>query len=257
MDSDIGEPGGEALGLDLQGIAIDRDADVPIGVQLAWALRSRIAEGALKGGQRLPGLRDLAEGLAVNVNTVRAVYQRLEGEGLIDSQQGVGTFVASTPPSRSPVETIAADAAREAEANGVDPRAVAAALYVAPETAPPPSGPEDDAVARRRALRAQIATLERAIAAMEAEHPGVAPAAGDTRVTDGPALLSARDLERVRAQLVHRLATVQSAIDAIGSEPAGPATPGAVRPGPAERAPETAKRPARARATNRPAGAET
>ena len=51
-------------GLDLDGLAIDRDAEVPIGVQLAWALRSRIAEGALKPGQRLPGLRDLAEGPA-------------------------------------------------------------------------------------------------------------------------------------------------------------------------------------------------
>ena len=44
-------------------------------------------------GDRLPGLRDVAEATGVNVNTVRTVYQRLEREGLIDSQQGSGTFV--------------------------------------------------------------------------------------------------------------------------------------------------------------------
>ena len=78
-------------------VEIDRDAEVPIGVQLAWALRSRIDDGRLAPGQRLPGLRDLAEASGVNVNTVRTVYQRLEQEGLIDSQQGSGTFVRATP----------------------------------------------------------------------------------------------------------------------------------------------------------------
>ena len=65
------------------GIAIDRDADVPIGVQLGWVIRARIGDGTLRPGQRLPGLRDLAEAAGVNINTVRAVYQRLEHEGLV------------------------------------------------------------------------------------------------------------------------------------------------------------------------------
>ncbi len=118
MDTEV--KAGAAFELD--NLAIDRDAEVPIGVQLAWALRSRIADGRFKPGQRLPGLRDLAEGIGVNVNTVRAVYQRLEGEGLIDSQQGVGTFVSSGRRTGFAGRGIAADAAREAEANGVDPR---------------------------------------------------------------------------------------------------------------------------------------
>src|ERR1700735_1832624 len=96
------------------GIAIDRRADVPIGVQLAWALRTCIGDGRFTPGQRLPGLREVAEELGVNVNTVRTVYQRLEQEGLIDSQQGSGTFVAPTPRQPSAVGTIAANAAREA-----------------------------------------------------------------------------------------------------------------------------------------------
>src|SRR5271154_6234579 len=102
----------EAIGLDAFDVTIDRDAEVPIGVQLAWALRTRIRDGRFTPSQRLPGLRDLAEAIGVNVNTVRAVYQRLEHEGLIDSQQGSGTFVSPPPHRPSAVGEIAADAAR-------------------------------------------------------------------------------------------------------------------------------------------------
>jgi DNA-binding transcriptional regulator YhcF (GntR family) len=222
--------------------AIDRDADVPIGLQLGWALSARIHDGELRPGQRLPGLRELAQESGLNVNTVRAVYQRLEQRGLLESQQGSGTFVASTFRRPSAVGAIAADAAREAEAIGVDPREVAAALYVAmpredaaaPSSSSSPSPPAtaaatttegestDDpgeeasaagAATRRRALRAQIATLERAIGEIEAEHPGVAPRPSATRRGPGPTLLSAQELEQVRSTLVRRLAQVQSAID--------------------------------------------
>jgi DNA-binding transcriptional regulator YhcF (GntR family) len=196
--------------LDL-GIAIDRRADVPIGVQLAWALRTRIGDGRFAPGQRLPGLREVAEEIGVNVNTVRTVYQRLEQEGLIDSHQGSGTFVGPTPRRPSAVGTIAANAAREAHETGVDPREVAAALYVSPESSPR-SG--DEASERRRLLRTQIAALERALGEIEAEHPGIAPAPVQSRAGIGPALLSAGELERVRTLLVRRLSIVQGAIDA-------------------------------------------
>ena len=202
-------------------LAVDRDAEIPIGVQLAWALRSRIRDGVFEPGQRLPGLREVAEATGVNVNTVRSVYQRLEHEGLIDSQQGSGTFVASTPQRPSTVTSIAAGAAREAHRSGVDPREIAAALYVTTGAPPPP--PADDAAARRRALREQIAVLERTLAEIEAKHPGVAPAGAPTRRGIGPALLDAAELEQVRATLVRRLATVQGAIDGLGGENAAAA----------------------------------
>jgi DNA-binding transcriptional regulator YhcF (GntR family) len=234
----LDKPGSDEHGLEEFAAVIDRDAEVPIGLQLGWALSARIYDGELRPGQRLPGLRELAQESGLNVNTVRAVYQRLEQRGLIESRQGSGTFVASTPRRPSAVGTIVADAAREAEAIGVDPREVAAALYVAmPQDAPstasaPTNGPADaptsspagaeaqsadgdtgGAAARRRALRAQIATLERAIGEMEAEHPGVAPRSTATRRGPGPTLLSAEELEGVRSGLVRRLAQVQRAID--------------------------------------------
>ena len=189
--------------LDLEDLAIDRNGEIPIGVQLAWALRARIGDGRLAPGQRLPGLRELAEMLGINANTARSVYQRLEQEGLIDSRQGTGTFVASVTQEPSAVGQIAADAAHQARRTGVDPREVAAALYV---TAEPPTSTATQGTERRRELRAQIAALEQALSEIQARHPGLIPAPSKPLRHAGPRLLSVEELERVRTGLVRRLA---------------------------------------------------
>ena len=239
-------------------MTIDRDAEVPIGVQLGWALRSRIGDGRFSAGQRLPGLRDMAEAIGVNVNTVRAVYQRLELEGLIASHQGSGTFVTATPQRSSAVGTIAASAAREAIETGVDPREVAAALYVSSE---PQADTGDGAAERRRLLRTQIAALERALGEIEASHPGVAPKPGGIRAGVGPSLLSEGELEEVRTLLVRRLATVQAAIDAHTAGETPVAKPRrTAKPAPAADTSKAATEPKRApkpRSTTRPAPAGT
>jgi DNA-binding transcriptional regulator YhcF (GntR family) len=209
---EIGDPDGFR-------VVIDRDAEVPIGVQIAWALRTQIRDGRFDPSQRLPGLRELAERTGVNINTVRAVYQRLEHEGLIDSRQGSGTFVASSQSAPSTVGTIAGDAARQAHATGVDPREVAAALYISSSESLGRPAPIDEAAARRRQLRDQIANLERTLGELEAGHPGVAPTTSTaTRGGSAPRLLDIGELEQVRTSLVRRLAIVQTAIDALGGE---------------------------------------
>jgi DNA-binding transcriptional regulator YhcF (GntR family) len=200
------------------GLAVDRHADVPIGVQLAWALRTRMGDGDFAPGERLPGMRDLAEAIGVNLNTVRAVYQRLEQEGLIESQQGSGTFVAPGGPQGTAASTIAATAARTARETGVDPREVAAALYVAPETptVDAEQAAEQSGLEQRRRLREQIAAFESALGQIEAANPGVAPSASATGLgAAGPALLGTDELERVRTMLVRRLALVQATIDEL------------------------------------------
>lgn len=215
--------GGAYTQLDLSDLKIDRAGEIPIGVQLAWALRARIGDGRLAPGQRLPGLRELAEMLGINANTARAVYQRLEQEGLIDSRQGTGTFVARIAQEPSAVGQIAADAAQEARRTGVDPREVAAALYV---TAESPS--ENEAASeghadvvtgrrsaeRRKELRAQIAALEQTLSEMQARHPGLIPTPSKPHRHAGPRLLSVDDLEDVRGELVRRLAAAEPLLEA-------------------------------------------
>jgi DNA-binding transcriptional regulator YhcF (GntR family) len=86
-------------GLDLR---VDRDADLPIGAQLAARIRTGVREGRIGAGERLPSVREAAEAAGVNVNTVRAVYARLESEGLVRSEHGRGTFVSGRPAGDDP-----------------------------------------------------------------------------------------------------------------------------------------------------------
>jgi GntR family transcriptional regulator len=235
----------------LTDLVLDRDAEVPIGVQLAWALRTRIRDGRFAPGQRLPALRDLALALGINANTVRTVYQRLEHEGIIDSQQGSGTFVADLPAMPSAVGTIAALAAQEARDTGVDPRDVAAALYVEP-TAAATQAP-DEQTARRRRLHTQIAALELTLGELAARRPALARKTPKAPSEAGPRLLDVGELEQIKAQLVAQIAELHAAIKALGE---GPATSkGPTREPKESTSPSASKHAPRARAKTRPAPA--
>src|SRR5918997_2984916 len=91
--------------------ALDRASDVPLGTQLAWRLRSLIASGRLREGDRLPGVREMASLAGVNVNTVRTVYARLADQGVIVSEHGRGTFVTDRRPAQDELGRLAAEAA--------------------------------------------------------------------------------------------------------------------------------------------------
>ena len=192
---------------------VDRTSDLPVGIQVAWRLRALISSGRLAPGDRLPSVRELAEDAGVNANTARAIYGRLEADGLLESRHGLGTFVSAGAPSSADVERIAADAVAEARRAGVAPGDVARAIYAArwagedapaPEHEPPDVGAEADEAAARRELRRQIARLEAELAAYpEARtdsktHPLLLPKG---HLPDFGELTSARDalIERLRS----------------------------------------------------------
>src|SRR3990170_6191735 len=106
-----------------------RGDDLPVGVNLAWRLQVLIQTGRLAALERLPGVRELASGAGVNVNTARSVYHRLEDDGLAISRQGLGTFVAPYATVAPTLEQFAAQVATDAMAQGIDPRELARALY--------------------------------------------------------------------------------------------------------------------------------
>lgn len=57
-------------------------------------LRQQIRDGVLKPGDRIPSERELAERFRASRMTVRHALNQLAWEGIIDRQQGRGTFVA-------------------------------------------------------------------------------------------------------------------------------------------------------------------
>jgi GntR family transcriptional regulator len=77
-------------------LRVQRGSATPISRQIENQVRAQILSGTLEANTRLPSVRQLASELAVNVNTVVRVYERLASEGLIDVRQGDGSFVAAT-----------------------------------------------------------------------------------------------------------------------------------------------------------------
>ena len=74
-------------------IRLDPDSTVPIYLQIVHAVKHLVAAGALKPGEQLPTVRELATDLRINPNTVARAYDVLDGEQVISTQQGRGTYV--------------------------------------------------------------------------------------------------------------------------------------------------------------------
>ncbi|MGB2569381.1 GntR family transcriptional regulator [Micromonospora citrea] len=62
-------------------------------VQLIQQVKQALRVGLLTPGDQLPKVRDVAQSLAINPNTVLKAYRELEIEGLVEGRPGVGTFV--------------------------------------------------------------------------------------------------------------------------------------------------------------------
>lgn len=65
----------------------------PIFEQVRDGLRQLILNGVLPAESRMPSVRELASGLAINPNTIQRAYRELEQEGYICSVPGKGSFV--------------------------------------------------------------------------------------------------------------------------------------------------------------------
>src|SRR6516164_2678098 len=69
----------------------------PMYLQIMEQIKRRIAVGDWKEGQPIPSIRQLAVDFHVSVITVKRAYLELEREGVIVTQHGKGSFVASKP----------------------------------------------------------------------------------------------------------------------------------------------------------------
>lgn len=77
-------------------IRIEPSSPVPIYRQIIDQIRYQIATGALREGDQVPSVRQLADKLAVNQNTILKVYNQLCTEKVLRVERGSGTFVAAS-----------------------------------------------------------------------------------------------------------------------------------------------------------------
>src|SRR5579862_4993212 len=76
------------------GFLLDLRSGVPVYRQIIDQVMAGMASGRLTVGDQLPTVRQVAVDLAINPNTVVRAYRELEIRGILETQQGTGTFIA-------------------------------------------------------------------------------------------------------------------------------------------------------------------
>ena len=74
---------------------------VPLYLQLIEQVKHAIETGAIRAGEQLPSVRQMAEDLLINPNTVARAYRDLEYEGIIELKHGSGAFIRESMVARA------------------------------------------------------------------------------------------------------------------------------------------------------------
>ena len=86
------------------GFRLDLASGVPVYRQIIDQVLGGIASGNLEPGTQIPTVRQVAVDLAINPNTVVRAYRELEIRGVLETQQGTGTFISRQKIKRDDVE---------------------------------------------------------------------------------------------------------------------------------------------------------
>jgi GntR family transcriptional regulator len=74
-------------------LQLNPSSGVPLYLQLIEQIKHAIEAGAMRAGEQLPSVRQMAEELMINPNTVVRAYRELEHEGVIELKHGSGAFI--------------------------------------------------------------------------------------------------------------------------------------------------------------------
>ncbi len=77
-------------------VTIDLNSLVPLEDQIRTEIQRAVAQGAVKPGDALPSVRQLAGDLGIHWNTVARAYRRLRDDGLLTVGRGRNVTVRDT-----------------------------------------------------------------------------------------------------------------------------------------------------------------
>jgi len=83
---------------------LDPRSGVPVYRQLIDQVQAAIASGNLTSGEQIATVRQVAVDLEINPNTVLRAYRELEIRGVLDTQQGTGTFISDRKVTKDEAE---------------------------------------------------------------------------------------------------------------------------------------------------------
>ncbi len=75
-------------------IQLDFKDPRPIYEQIKDKIKELVITGAVETDDKIPSVRELAQTLTINPNTIQKAYKDLEAEGIIYSVKGKGNFIA-------------------------------------------------------------------------------------------------------------------------------------------------------------------
>lgn len=75
-------------------IQLDFKNPKPIYEQIKDKIKELVINGIMKSGDKIPSVRELAQILTINPNTIQKAYKDLETEGFIYSVKGKGNFIS-------------------------------------------------------------------------------------------------------------------------------------------------------------------
>ncbi len=107
-------------------LTLDAESATPVYRQIVEQIRFAIEGGVLRQGERLPPVRQVADSLGVNRNTVAKAYATLREQGLIATNGASGTTITAPPVVRGP---SLAEAVHEALRKGLSPEEIRDAAY--------------------------------------------------------------------------------------------------------------------------------
>lgn len=111
-------------------LGVDPDDPTPPYEQVRRQILALVEQGALRPGDRLPSLRQLAGDLGLAVGTVGRAYSELEAAGVLVSRRGAGTRIAAgiTRDPAQLLDTLARDFLGQVRQLGFDADVAVAAL---------------------------------------------------------------------------------------------------------------------------------
>ena len=77
----------------IEKIEVDFHSKAPLYYQIEEQIKYLIASGEVEPGEQLPPVREMADSLEINFNTIARVYRRLDQQGYVSSQRGRGCYV--------------------------------------------------------------------------------------------------------------------------------------------------------------------
>lgn len=115
----------------MEKLHINFRSGVPIYAQIVEQIQEKLLHGDIHAGDQLPTVRQMAQDLDVNFNTVARAYRMLDEGGLISTQQGRGTYIMEMPSKdhqlkldREVLESMTRRYLIEADRLGFDPESV-------------------------------------------------------------------------------------------------------------------------------------